>query len=128
MSFGIISGGDLMNVRTSRLSFWPIVILVVLGLMTNGELLARDDYASIIKAAEVARRDFSVRLKQFPSETEFDKFVENIDNYSIGLSEGRSAYVIVFKLRKGEDVVKGGGAIYNVRKKDLAIVRFVGQE
>lgn len=99
-------------------------------LVASSDLRAGDACAPILQAAEIARHDFALRLEKFPAKTDFDRFVEDIDNYDVGLSDAGDTFVVVLKLRKRErgEVIKGGGAVYKVRKKDLAIISFVGQE
>lgn len=83
----------------------------------------------MFRAAEIARADFSGKLKQGPFESEFDKFVGNIDNYSVGMSDAGRDYVVVFKLKaQSRGIIKGGGAIYRISKKDFVILDFIGQE
>src|SRR5688500_211409 len=94
-----------------------VVVFVLVSLLTINDVSAGDTCAPILHAAQVARQDFSLKLAGFPEETEFDRFFENIDNYDIGVSEDSDSFVVVFKLRKkGNSVVKGGGAMYKVRK------------
>lgn len=115
----------IMNV-TRLLSLGALLVLANLGLASD---LRAGECSPMLQAAEVARTNFSSKLKMSPVETEFDKFVGNIDNYSVGLSDDGAAYVVVFKLMsKGRGVIAGGGAVYRVRKSDLAILDFKGRE
>lgn len=120
-----------MNERKhlSAAFLWSLVGMLI-ALTSSGVVRAEDECPPLLRAAEVARHDFSSKLKGFPTETDFDKFVENIDNYNIGLSDAGEAFVVVFTLKKRKkgEVIKGGGAMYRIRKKDLAIISFVGQE
>jgi len=118
-----------MKWRNSKMAFSGLMALILAGSMASSSLHAGDVSAPILQAAGVARHDYSSRLKEFPAKTEFDRFVENIDNYDVGLSDAGDNFIVVFKLRKKKgEVVMGGGAIYTVRKKDLVIVNFSGQE
>ena len=111
------------------MSAW-LFVSVFLALALIGNVRAEDRCPPLLRAAEVARHDFSSKLKSFPAETDFDKYVENIDNYNVGLSDAGEAFVVVFQLKKRErgEIIKGGGATYRIRKKDLVIISFVGQE
>lgn len=100
----------------------------LIGVTASHDLRAGEKCSPILRAAEVARHDFSLKLKSFPAETEYDRFVENIDNYDIGLSGSGDVFVVVFKLRARRGTIAGGGGTYKIRKKDLAIINFVGQE
>lgn len=98
--------------------------------VSSGKPLHADtECASIFQAAEVARNDFADRLKhEKKAGTDLDSFVENLDNYSIGISTESGSYFVIFKLRKMHRVIFGGVANYEIRKKDLAILRFHQEE
>jgi len=81
----------------------------------------------ILDAAETAREKFASELgKRKPSDWEWEKYVSNVDNYDIGLSESPELYVVVFTPR--EKRIRGGRYEYWVSKSDLKIVKFKGYE
>ena len=114
-----------------RESFGLILLACTLvGVTMAINLRAGEKCLPLLQAAEIARHDFSTKIKSSSFETEYDEFVGNIDNYSIGLNDAGDIFFVVFRLKgpgRGE-IVKGGGAVYKIRKSDLSIVSFVGQE
>jgi hypothetical protein len=117
-----------LDAMKGKRAHYKLAACALAFLFASTSLYASDDCAPILKAAQIAREDFASRLKEFEPVTEFDRVAGNIDNYDVGLSGAGGSYVVVFKLKEMGAVVKGGGAIYVVRKRDLAIVKFIGQE
>lgn len=77
---------------------------------------------SFLKAAEVARVDFSSLIKGHPRDTDFQKYAADISHYEMTESEGLDTYVVRFKLKKNDSVITGGAAKYSISKFDLKIV------
>jgi hypothetical protein len=129
MNFGTTSGDDQMNWSISGMSRALAMVLFAGAMIMSKPLHAATECASIFQAAEVARSDFADRLKrETKAGTDLDSFVENLDNYSVGISTEGGSYFVIFKLRKTHRVIFGGVAYYEIRKKDLAILRFHQEE
>ena len=115
-----------------RMAHKALILAAVLYLLVAPNNAFASDGSRILSAAEVAIKDFKTRLDNestSTSEWEFSKFVFDIENYNIGLSQDRDHFVVVFLLRRhGNDVIKGGGGEYWVNKSDLRIARFQGYE
>lgn len=83
----------------------------------------------LLSAASVAYEDYSKKLEIGKSaEWEYSAYVSNISNYSVGLSEAKNAYVVVFQLKKASVKINGSGGVYYIDKESLRILRFAGYE
>jgi hypothetical protein len=79
----------------------------------------------LVDAIKVASSSYAKRLMDVRKmhDWEYADYVADIKNYSIGVSDGGSVYVVAF-LIKGKDF-NGGESIFYIRKQDLKILRVV---
>ena len=105
------------------------VFLALLMLFHQNSNAKETCSTGILGAAEIAKSDFEERLqKENGSSWEFAEYVSNIRNYSIGLSENDSSYIVVFTLNKTNVKINGGGGRYTIDKKRLEVTKFIGNE
>jgi hypothetical protein len=103
-----------------------MICIFLLSLSFAGGLLAHDlndsPKESILQACKVARDKFQIKLNADKKyEWEYRDYVTDIANYGMGVSEGKDAYFVFFKLKKVENIL-GGGTLYVIDKKTLKIV------
>lgn len=111
-------------------TFTRLALVVSLSLMPL--LGAASDTASrpscLIEAVKVAMDDFEKRLADEPKDWDYAAYVSNIRKYGIGFAESDDYYVVVFQLKAMKERILGSGGKYLVGKRNMKIIKFVGNE
>ncbi len=79
----------------------------------------------IISAIKVTRAEMIRILSKEPDDWEYAKFVNNIDNYNIGISELEKQVVVVYVLKRSRVRILGGRVDFFVSKNPLVIEKIV---
>ena len=131
---GSIRGLDNAMIMVQRLLASALLALIVSVPLARGEPPASVP-VTIGQALEVAYRDFESRLEAASRAYKGDlagcevcPVIYDIRNYSIGISVNGAMYVVVFRVRKDQMDLIGGGGEYWIRAKDLKVERFEGYE
>ena len=104
-----------------------LVSSLVMGGVSNASAQAigpERSWAPMSSAAKVAYDDFSWSLVKYRGAAfPFSAFLADVRNYEMILKEDDDNFVVEFHPRPfAGDRIHGGGAIYRIRKFDLAIV------
>lgn len=104
-----------------------IAIIVFLFFSVITPVCAESNDAEIIKAIEVARKDFQDRsIAMYPSSGEYS-ILRRLDSYSMGVAEINNKVVVVFLVDRRLGFIGGGGE-YTLDKKDGKVLIFQGYE
>ena len=81
----------------------------------------------ILKVCSIVYSDFSVKLRRYADQSSrLERHLASVDNYDVVITSTESIYVIEFAPRRLDgEVLKGGGARYEVSRRDSKIVKFV---
>ena len=107
-----------------------VSLLWMLGLFHGAAVAQRQNFDQLHHALSIAVGDFTDRLSKEKGDpkSELWRFLHNIDNYSIGMSQSHDYFIVVFIPRQLSTPIRGGGGEYRIRKGDLGIESFNGYE
>ena len=107
-----------------------VSLLWALGLFHGAAFAQSKNFGQMQHALSVAAEDFTDRLSKEKGDpqSELWRFLQNFDNYSIGMSQSHHYYIVVFIPRQLSTPIRGGGGEYRIRKGDLGIESFNGYE
>ncbi len=105
-----------------------IAVAMIFVLLFCGHAYSSDGSENkIFHAAQIARADYQLKIKDkelFPEHLYV--IYSKVENYSIGISETKIYYVVVFIPKKFGRKMNGGGGEYLIRKSDFGIESFLG--
>jgi hypothetical protein len=96
------------------LGFVGFVLLGAVTFVSAEEIM---DPSPIMKAADIAYRDFSRKLAaDFDNGTAQTKYLKNIENYEIKINRISLGYIIEFipSIKQSDEIWLGGGAKYEI--------------
>lgn len=99
-----------------------LLMFLALVLLTFSVNAGEDD---IVFAVKATRAEMKKLLSKEPSDWEQAKFVNNVDNYNIGISESERQIIVVYTLKKTKVRILGGRVDFFVSKNPLGIVRTI---
>jgi hypothetical protein len=79
----------------------------------------------IVSAVKATRAEMIRILSKEPNDWEHAKFVNNIDNYNIGISESEKQVIVVYALKKSQVRILGGRVDFVVSKNPFVIEKTV---
>lgn len=88
---------------------------------------AEDVISPVLRATEIAMRDFSRQIQERDRYPPVLAFMADIRNYNVGLSENDRFFVVVLLPRTvGKVSPNGGGAEYWIEKRNFKIIKMMG--